>query len=144
MARRRKHYFGHALVESRVIYAQCVPRGARALHRVALTSTVRAVCALRCTQGGLLFSDEELELAEQAQARMELMYSIDSWSAQARGRGGAAVERAAVERAAVERAAVERVAVERAAVERAAAVERERQRCSEGRQRYIVRAAAER
>jgi len=33
-------------------------------------------------KGGLLFSDDELDVAEQAQKRMELMYNVDAWSTQ--------------------------------------------------------------
>ena len=33
-------------------------------------------------KGGLLFSEEELDIAEEAQKRMELMYNVDAWSTQ--------------------------------------------------------------
>ena len=33
-------------------------------------------------KGGLLFSEEELDVAEEAQKRMELMYNVDAWSTQ--------------------------------------------------------------
>ena len=33
-------------------------------------------------KGGQLFSDEELDVAEEAQKRMELMYNVDAWSTQ--------------------------------------------------------------
>ena len=33
-------------------------------------------------KGGLLFSEEELDAAEEAQKRMELMYNVDAWSTQ--------------------------------------------------------------
>ena len=33
-------------------------------------------------KGTLLFSEEELDLAEEAQKRMELMYNVDAWSTQ--------------------------------------------------------------
>ncbi|KAL3916887.1 MAG: hypothetical protein SGPRY_006630 [Prymnesium sp.] len=33
-------------------------------------------------KGGLLFSDEELDTAEEAQKRMEVMYNVDAWTSQ--------------------------------------------------------------
>ena len=40
-------------------------------------------------KGTLLFSEEELDLAEEAQKRMELMYNVDAWSTQLVVRVGA-------------------------------------------------------
>ena len=33
-------------------------------------------------KGGVLFTEEELDVAEEAQKRMELMYNVDAWSTQ--------------------------------------------------------------